>query len=132
EEGDGKLKMMQHVDHDDIGGAGVRERKALRVGNAIEPRRALDVGRDHVGEPPLQVADAAADLERQAETAGRGDAIVKILVDETEHALALPHPAVSGEVIGAFHHIALMRMNANSTMRSSMKPCRKREICVSP
>ena len=29
-------------------------------------------------------------------------------------------------------HMALMRMNANNTMRSSMKPCWKREIWVSP
>src|SRR5262245_25635411 len=124
--------MMQHVDHDDIGGGSVRERKALRIGDTIEPRSLLDVGRNHVCEPSLQVADAPADLEREAGTAGRGDAIVKILIDETEDALALPHPAMIGKMIGTFHHIALMRMNANSTMRSNIKPCRKREICVSP
>lgn len=29
-------------------------------------------------------------------------------------------------------YIALMRMNANQIIRNSMKPCRKREIWVSP
>jgi len=59
---------MEHVDHDDIGGAGVRERKPLSIRNAVEPRRRLNVGRNHIGQPLLEVADAAADFDgaRQA------------------------------------------------------------------
>jgi hypothetical protein len=36
-----------------ISGAGVCERKALGIGHAIEPRRALDIGRQHVDETLL-------------------------------------------------------------------------------
>src|SRR6516162_9226879 len=134
EEHERKFEMMQHVDHDDVGGAGVRERKPLGVRDAVEPLRGLNVGRDHVGEPPLEVADAAADFDGAAASAGGGDAIVEILVDQAQDRLALPHAAVVHELLGrrALHHIALMRMNANNTMRSSMKPCPKREIWVSP
>ncbi len=125
---------MQHVDHDDVGGAGVRERKALRVSHAIKPRRALDVGCHHFGEAPLEVTYAAADLDRETVATRTGNAVVEIVVDDAQHPLAFPDAAVIRELIGggASHHIALMRMNANKTMRSSMKPCRKREICVSP
>jgi hypothetical protein len=94
----------------------------------------LNVGRHHVGQPPLEVADAAADFDGSAGPAGGGDAVVEIVVDQAQDRLALPDAAVVGELIGwrALHHIALMRMNANNTMRSSMKPCRNREIWVSP
>ena len=134
EEDEWKFEMMQHVDHDDVGGAGVRERKPLRIRDAVEPRRGLNVGCHHLGQPLLEVADAAADLDGAAAPAGRGDAVVEIVVDEAQNRLALPHSAVIHELIGcrALHHIALMRMNANNTMRSSMKPWRKREIWVSP
>jgi hypothetical protein len=59
---------------------------------------------------------------------------LEIVVDEAQDRLAIPHAAMLRELIGwrPRHHIALMRMNANNTMRSSMKPCRKREIWVSP
>src|SRR5262245_48488632 len=134
EEDEWKFEMMQHVDHDDIGRAGVRERKPLGVRHAVEPWRGLDIGRNHLGQPALEVADAAADFDGAADPAGGGDASVEILVDEAQDRLALPHAAVVRELIGCrlLHHIALMRMNANNTMRSSMKPCRKREIWVSP
>jgi hypothetical protein len=84
----------------------------------------LNVGRDHIGQPPLEVADAAADFDGAAAPAGGGDAVVKILVDEAQDRLTLPDTAVVRELTGcrALHHIALMRMNANNTMRSSMKP----------
>src|SRR5262249_54693427 len=119
-----KCEMMQEVDHDDVGGAGVRERKRLGVRDAVEPRRGLNVGRDHLGEPLLEVADAAADFDGAAASAGGGDAIVEILVDEAQNRLALPHAAVVRKLTGcrALHHIALMRMNAKNPMRSSMKP----------
>src|SRR6266481_5242855 len=134
EEDQRKLEMMQHVDHDDVGGAGVRERKPLGIRDAVEPRRGLNVGRHHVGQPALEVADAAADFDGAAASAGGGDAVVEILVDEAQDRLAVPYAAVVRELTGcrALHHIALMRMNANNTMRSSMKPWRKREIWVSP
>jgi hypothetical protein len=99
--------MMQHVYHDDIGGAAFRERQALRVRHAIEPRRALNVGRDHVCEPALEVADAAADLDRQARTAGGRNAIVEIVVDQAQHGFALPDAAVIHELVGRLHHIAM-------------------------
>src|SRR6516225_10281842 len=134
EEDERKFEMMQHVDHDDVGGAGVRERKALRIRDAVEPRRGLNIGCDHLAQPALEVADAAADFDGAAAPAGGGDAIVEILVDEAQDRLAIPDAAVVGELVGcrALHHIALIRMNANDTMRSSMKPWRKREIWVSP
>src|SRR6516164_8681098 len=124
EEDERKCEMMQHVDHDDIGGAGVREREPLGISDTVEPRRGLDVGRHHVGQALLEVADAAADFDGAAAPAGGGDAVVKILVDEAQDRLTLPDTAVVRELTGccALHHIALMRMNANNTMRSSMKP----------
>src|SRR5262249_40164589 len=130
EEGERKFEMMQHVDHDDIGGAGVRERKPLSIRNAVEPRRELNIGRAHPGQAVLEVANAAADFDSEAAPAGGGDAIVEIIVDEAQDRLALPHAAVIRELTGRLplHHIALMRMNANNTIRSSMKPWRKREI----
>src|SRR5262249_8822993 len=114
--------------------AGAPERQPLGIRDAVEPRRGLNIGRDHLGQPPLEVADAATDFDGEAAPAGSGDAIVEILVDEAQDRLALPHAAVLRELMGwrALHHIALTRMNANNTMRSSMKPCRKREIWVSP
>src|SRR5262249_30150998 len=95
-----KCEMMQEVDHDDVGGAGVRERKRLGVRDAVEPRRGLNVGRDHVGEPLLEVADAAADFDGAAASAGGGDAIVEILVDEAQNRLALPDAAVVRKLMG--------------------------------
>ena len=62
-EGDREFDVMQHVHHDNVGGTGRGERQTLRIGDAIEPRRELDVGRDNVAETLFQVADAAADLD---------------------------------------------------------------------
>src|SRR5437667_12665093 len=125
---------MQHADHDEIGGTVIGEWKPLGIRHAIEPRRVLNVSRDHFGQPTLEIANAAADLDRKTAAARGCDAIVEILVDDAQHALAFPDAAVFRELIGgrALHHIALMRMNANNTMRSRMMPWRKREICVSP
>jgi hypothetical protein len=134
EEEQGKFEMMQHVDHDDVRRRGVRERQSLGVRHAIEPRRGLNVGRHHPRQPLLQVADAAADLDGDALPAGCGDAVVEIVVDDAQDRLAFPQAVIVRERIGRrhAHHIALMRMNANNTMRASMKPWRKREIWVSP
>src|ERR671931_2703217 len=115
--------MMQHVDHDDIGGAAIGERKALGIRHAIKPRRALDVGRDHVGEPPLEVADAAADLDRGAGTAAGDNAIVEILVDEAQHRFALPDAAIVRELIGAFHHIAIDKDRCRRTISYQTRTC---------
>src|SRR5262249_59166033 len=103
-------------------GAGGRRRWGR--GSEGGPGGGLNAGGDQVGEPPLGVADATADFDGAAGPAGGGDAVVKILVDEAQHRLAIPDAAVVCELTGcrALHHIALMRMNANNTMRSSMKP----------
>src|SRR5262249_60127250 len=110
------------------------EWRPLGIGDAVEPGRGLNVGCDHVGQPLLEVADAAADFDGETAPASGGDAVVEILVDEAQDRLAIPDAVVVRELTGwrLLHHIALMRMNANSTMRSSMKPWRKREIWVSP
>src|SRR5262249_32740657 len=104
------------------------------IRHAVEPRRGLDIGGDHLAQPALEVADAAADFDGAAAPAGGGDAIVEILVDEAQDRLAIPYAAVIRELIGrrAVQHVDSTRMNANNTMRSSMKPCGKREIWVSP
>ncbi len=130
----GNFEVMQHVDHDDVRGAGVGERKPLSIRHAIEPWRRLDVCRDHVAKSLLQVADTASDLDGEARPASRSNAIIDVVVDDTQDRFVAPHVAVVFERIGRRqpHYIALMRMNANSTMRSNMKPWRKREIWVSP
>ena len=42
-----------------------RERQMLGVRHAVEPWRELNVGRDHVRKTLLEIADPAADLDRQ-------------------------------------------------------------------
>jgi hypothetical protein len=58
----------------------------------------VNIGRDHLGEPPLQVADAAADFDAEASAADRGNAIVEILVDEAQDRLAIPDAAMVREL----------------------------------
>jgi hypothetical protein len=41
----------------------------------------LDVGCNHAGEPPLQVADAAADFDGETAAASCGNQIVEVVVN---------------------------------------------------
>ena len=123
--------MMQHVDHDNVADATRRQGKLLCVGNGIKPRRELNVGRDHVAKAVLEIADAAADLDRRSWNTDGGDPIVEIIVDRAQNRLALPHRTIVLQRIWNIHG-ALIRRNANHSMRNSNSPWRKREICVSP
>ena len=96
-----------------------RERKPLRVGHAIEPGRELDVGRDHVGQPLLEIADAAADLDRDAGPAGRDDAIVEVVVDGAQDRLAIPCAAV---VVRADRTLA-RRLHRLDAQEREQRPC---------
>ncbi len=124
--------MVQDIDHDNIRDRAVRERQVLRVRDAIEPWGELDVRRDDIRQSLLQISDPAADFDRKARCAGGDDAIVKIIVDSPQNRFAVPRRQVLVQRLGHFAYTALIRRNANNTMRSSIRPCRKREICVSP
>ncbi len=126
-----KLQMMQHVDHDNVCGARRGERQLLRVGDGVEPGRELDVSRDHVAEAVLKIADAAADLDRCARHTGRGNAIVEVVVNGAQNRFARPYCAIVLQRIGAAFfadHGALIRRNANHSMRSNNSPWLNREI----
>jgi hypothetical protein len=112
-------------------------RIAPRIGAAILE----DVGRGANGlmmKQPVAQAAAPGDRGLGHEHAPARPQHPRRLAEEDDWKFEMmqhiAHAAVVRELIGcrAFHHIALMRMNANNTMRSSMKPSRKREIWVSP
>src|SRR5262249_16069974 len=85
-----KLEVMQDVHHHDIGCRAVREREPLRVGDTVEPRCELNVGRDDVAEALLEIADAAADLDRRSGSALGRQAVVEISVDRAQDRFAVP------------------------------------------
>lgn len=44
------LKVVQHIEHDDVIECRVAKRQPMRVGNGIEPHRMLDIDRNDIGE----------------------------------------------------------------------------------
>ena len=129
-EGDRKLDVMQHVHHDNVGGARCGERQTLRIGDAIEPRRELNVGRHNVAETLFQVADAAADLDGQARPAVRDEPIIKIVVDEAQHRLALPHLRVLAERLGRVCHHGSAAAPPSAPARTHHCGCRALKVCA--
>jgi hypothetical protein len=84
------LDVMEHVDHHDIAHRSVCERQHLCVGDTIKPGRRLDIGRNDVLKPLLQISDTAAEFNGQTRNALGGDPPIEIVIDEPEHWLAVP------------------------------------------
>ena len=81
---------MQDIHHDDVCGRIRGEWQVLRVGDAIEPWRKLDIGRNDIGETRLEIPNAAADLDGNTWHANTNDPIVEVGVDQTQNWLAAP------------------------------------------
>ena len=64
------FKVMQHIDHGDIGEASLGKRQPLRVADQIEPGRLHNIAADRVWCEGLKVAGATTDLENGARDAG--------------------------------------------------------------
>src|SRR5262249_45032700 len=85
-----EFDVVQYVDHDDVCGDAGRKRQMLCVGLAIEPGRELDIGRNDVTTPALEVPDARADLDGQARYASFEDTVMEIVIDLAQNRLVVP------------------------------------------
>lgn len=85
---------MQHVEHDDVGQRARTEGKLLAIGDQVEPRRELDVRRNQRRDLFLEIANAAAQLQRDAVDAGGSDPIEHVVVDGAQDRLAVPNGAI--------------------------------------
>ena len=62
----------------------------LRIRHQIKPRGTLDIGSNHIGESQLELANSTADFERRSFDAGRGDAVVDVVIDSAKKWLLCP------------------------------------------
>ncbi len=73
--------MVKHIKHHNVRQGAVRKRELLRIGDKIEPWCELDVRRNKVVDPLLQIADTTADLESRSRNGTARDPVENVIVD---------------------------------------------------
>ena len=66
----------------------------MRIGHKIEPGRELNVRRNKIVDPLLQIADAAADLKSRSRNGTAGYPVENVIIDRPQNRLPLPNRTI--------------------------------------